>query len=56
MTATKNLTERIVELLKDDKELHDAAVRFLNAYAESTEISNKIRKERNEERKAHMFG
>lgn len=26
--------ERILELVKDDKELHDAAVRMINSYSE----------------------
>jgi hypothetical protein len=42
-TMTNNLdsvTTRIIELLKEDKELHDAAVRLIHAYAEKQEIAN----------------
>lgn len=42
----KSFQERLIELIKDDKELHDAAVRLFNAIAEQTEISNQIRKEK----------
>lgn len=41
---TKDFKERLIELVKDDKELHDATVRLINALAEQTEISNQYRK------------
>lgn len=43
----KDFKERLIELIKDDKELHDATVRLINAFAEQTEISNQYRKKKN---------
>lgn len=31
---TKDFFERLIELVKDDKELHDAAVSMMNTYSE----------------------
>ena len=46
--------ERLIELMKDDKELHDAAVRMMNAMSEQTEFSNRIRREKYEQSKKDM--
>ena len=50
----KEFYERLIELLKDDKELHDAAVRMMNAMSEQTEFSNRIRREKYEQSKKDM--
>lgn len=44
----KDFTERIIELLKDDKELHDAAIRMLNSYSELLHEQAIDRKEKRE--------
>ena len=44
----KDFTERVIELIKDDKELHDATVRLLNAMAARAEymLQRKIDREK----------
>lgn len=46
MNKEKDFFERMAELIKDDKELHDAFARLINAHAESLEIANQIRKKK----------
>jgi len=36
----KDFMDRLVELVKEDKELHDAAVRLMNAAADGAELKN----------------
>lgn len=41
----KDFIDRLIELLKDDIELHDALVRLINAKAEAIELkNNKLKK------------
>lgn len=47
----KDFKERLIELVKDDKELHDATVRLIHSIAEQTEINNSYRKRRLEDKK-----
>jgi len=37
MMKPKDFTERIIELIKEDKELHDATVRLINVTAAEKE-------------------
>lgn len=46
----KNFTERILELIKDDKELHDAFVRLMDSLTEL----NKEKAKRMKERRTHI--
>lgn len=43
---SKDFTERIIELVKGDKELHDATVRLINAMAADKEEAIKRSQER----------
>jgi hypothetical protein len=45
-----DFTKHFIKLIRDDKELHDATVRLINALAEKTEIANTERK-RNQRQK-----
>lgn len=47
---TKGFEERIIELIKDDKELHDAAVRLIDSLTEL----NKEKAKRMKERRTHI--
>lgn len=49
----KDFYERIIELIKDDKELHDATIRLINASAAEKEQRTK---ERVEKRKVRVMG
>ena len=42
----KDFMDRLVELVKEDKELHDAAVRMAKAYAESMELANDAKRKK----------
>ena len=42
--ASWQFITRFLELVKGDKELHDATVKLVNAVAEDMEIKNKLRK------------
>lgn len=42
----EDFLERLIELVKEDQELHDAAVRMLNAIADEKEIPNLERRKR----------
>lgn len=44
--AIEDALIRLVELVKDDKELHDAIVRYIDARTESTKTGTLIKKEK----------
>lgn len=46
----KDFTERLIELIKDDKELHDASVRLIDSI---TELNNE-KAMRMKERRTHI--
>ena len=46
----KDFTDRIIELIKDDKELHDAVVKFIDSLSEL----NKEKAIRMKERRTHI--
>lgn len=46
MNQNKDFFERMIELIKDDKELHDATVRLINASAAEKEQRTKERVEK----------
>jgi len=42
----KDFMDRLIELVKDDAELHAAAVRMAKAYAESMELANDAKRKK----------
>ncbi len=42
----EDFKERLIELMKEDKGLHDATVRLLNSLSEQIELSNADKREK----------